>query len=44
MKTKAAEPLPMDPELEAKIGEIEKMAETQVNERLQAMLVSGWCQ
>ena len=31
----------MDPELEEKIGEIEKMAETQVNERLQAMLVSG---
>ena len=36
----AAEPIPMDPELEEKISEIEKMAETQVNERLQAMLVS----
>jgi len=34
----AAEPIPMDPELEEKISEIEKMAETQVNERLQAML------
>ena len=41
MKAKAAEPLPMDPELEQKIGEIEKMSESQVDERLQAMLVSG---
>lgn len=31
----------MDPELEQKIGEIEKMSESQVDERLQAMLVSG---
>ena len=41
VKAKAAEPLPMDPELEQKIGEIEKMSESQVDERLQAMLVSG---
>lgn len=41
VKAKAAEPLPMDPELEQKIGEIEKLSETQVDERLQAMLVSG---
>ena len=39
-KVKAAEPLPADPILEQKIAEIAGFTETQVNERLQAMLVS----
>lgn len=40
VKAKVAEPPPQDPELEYKIAELEQLSETQVNDRLQAMLVS----
>ena len=40
MKTRAAEPAPYDPELEAKISEVDKMSDSQITDKLQAMLVS----
>lgn len=46
VKTRAAEPVPHDPELDAKIKEVDDMAESQIDDKLQAMLVSpvnqGW--
>ena len=40
VKTRAAEPVPHDPELDAKIKEVDDMAESQIDDKLQAMLVS----
>ena len=37
---KASEPQPPDPELDRKMAELEKMSDAQINEKLQAMLVS----
>ena len=37
---KASEPQPPDPELDRKMAELEKMTDAQINEKLQAMLVS----
>ena len=38
---KASEPQPPDPELDRKMQELEKMTDAQINDKLQAMLVSG---
>ena len=40
-RPRASEPVPVDPELEVKINELDKMTEPQVNDKLQAMLVSN---
>ena len=40
VKTRASEALPVDPELQQKINEIDRLSEMQVNDKLQAMLVS----
>ncbi len=37
---KASEPQPPDPELDRKMQELERMTESQINDKLQAMLVS----
>ena len=37
---KASEPQPPDPELDRKMTELERMTDAQINEKLQAMLVS----
>ena len=36
---KASEPQPHDPELDQKMAELNKMTDSQINEKLQAMLV-----
>lgn len=38
---KASEPQPPDPELDRKMQELERMTDAQINDKLQAMLVSG---
>ncbi len=37
---RAPEPMPSDPELDAKLAELDGLAENQINDKLQAMLVS----
>ena len=39
-RPKASEPIHLDPESEAKMAELEKMTEPQVNEKLYTVLVS----
>ena len=37
---RASEPVPLDPELDAKLNKLDSLTETQINDKLQAMLVS----
>ncbi len=40
-KVKASEPMPLDPELEAKLHKLDNLTEKEINDKLQAMLVSS---